>query len=154
MNFLESHRKGECLEYIGTSKKSNRERWEQGFDKHESLWKGRDGVWGREGEAFLQKGSSSPPQSSLPNSPYPRTARYSASLRPSWLQTKRSSSESGDAAGADSTGRLPVLWNDESAAMGETAPHPSASQDFHKGRRRYGRLGKPFLSRPSPGLEM
>ena len=30
-------------------------------------------------------------------------------------------SESGDAAGADSAGRLPVLWNDESAAMGETA---------------------------------
>ena len=24
----------------------------QGFDKHESLWKGRDGVWGREGKRF------------------------------------------------------------------------------------------------------
>ena len=34
----------------------------QGFDKPERLGKGRDGVWGREGEAFLQKGSSSLPQ--------------------------------------------------------------------------------------------
>ena len=84
-------------------------------------WEAEGGGLGREEEAFLQKGSSSPPPVSLPSSPYPRTARYSASLRPSWAQTKRSSSESGDAAGADSAGRLPVLWNDESAAMGETA---------------------------------
>ena len=27
----------------------------RGFNKTESLWKGRDGVWGREGKAFLQK---------------------------------------------------------------------------------------------------
>ena len=91
------------------------------IDPYESLGRRRGGVWGGEEEAFLQKGSSSPPPSCLPSSPYPRTARYSASLRPSWAQTKRSSSESGDAAGADSAGRLPVLWNDESAAMGETA---------------------------------
>ena len=73
---------------------------------------------GRERNSF-----SSPPSRLRPSPalPYPRTARYSASLRPSWAQTKRSSSESGDAAGADSAGRLPVLWNDESAAMGETA---------------------------------
>ena len=30
---------------------------EQGFDKLERLGRGRDGVWGREGEAFLQEGS-------------------------------------------------------------------------------------------------
>ncbi len=35
---------------------------EQGFDKLERLGRGRDGVWGREGEAFLQKGSPSLPQ--------------------------------------------------------------------------------------------
>ena len=35
----------------------------QGFGKHESLWKGRDGVWGREGKAFLQKNVPSLPQS-------------------------------------------------------------------------------------------
>ena len=35
---------------------------EQGFDKPERLGRGRDGVWGREREAFLQKGSSSLPQ--------------------------------------------------------------------------------------------
>ena len=36
--------------------------FEQGFNKHKSLWKGRDGVWGREGKAFLQKSFSSLPQ--------------------------------------------------------------------------------------------
>ena len=41
----------------------------QGFDKHESLWKGRDGVWGREGKAFLQKSFPSLPQSSTSTSP-------------------------------------------------------------------------------------
>ncbi|WP_459567450.1 hypothetical protein, partial [Bilophila wadsworthia] len=33
-------------------------RWkncEQGFDKVESLWKGRDGAWGREGKPFSRK---------------------------------------------------------------------------------------------------
>ena len=35
---------------------------EQGFDKLERLGRGRDRGWGREGEAFLQKGSSSLPQ--------------------------------------------------------------------------------------------
>ena len=73
---------------------------------------------GRERNSFSSRPSRRRPSPALP---YPRTARYSASLRPSWAQTKRSSSESGDAAGADSAGRLPVLWNDESAAMGETA---------------------------------
>ena len=73
---------------------------------------------GRERNSFSSRPSRRRPSPALP---YPRTARYSASLRPSWTQTKRSSSESGDAAGADSAGRLPVLWNDESAAMGETA---------------------------------
>ena len=34
----------------------------QGFDKLERLGRGRDEVWGREREAFLQKGSSSLPQ--------------------------------------------------------------------------------------------
>ena len=29
--------------------------FEQRFNKHKSLWKGRDGVWGREGKSFLQK---------------------------------------------------------------------------------------------------
>ena len=35
---------------------------DKGFDKVESLGKGRDGVWGREGKAFLQKGVPSLPQ--------------------------------------------------------------------------------------------
>ena len=34
----------------------------RGFNKTESLWKGRDGVWGREGKAFLQKSFPSLPQ--------------------------------------------------------------------------------------------
>ena len=34
----------------------------QGFDKRKSLWKGKDGVWGREGKAFLQKSFPSLPQ--------------------------------------------------------------------------------------------
>ena len=34
----------------GNLRKENRE---QGFDKVKSLWKGRDGVWGREGKTFL-----------------------------------------------------------------------------------------------------
>ena len=49
---------------------------EQGFDKLERLGRGRDGVWGREGEAFLQKGSPSLPQLTasphLPQSRIPR----------------------------------------------------------------------------------
>lgn len=31
---------------------AHRESGQQGFDKHESLWKGRDGVWGREENAW------------------------------------------------------------------------------------------------------
>ena len=37
----------------------------QGFDKHESLWKGRDGVWGREGKLFFRK--VSPPFPNISN---------------------------------------------------------------------------------------
>ena len=37
--------------------------FKQGFNKRKSLWKGRDGVWGREGKAFLQKSFPSLPQS-------------------------------------------------------------------------------------------
>ena len=29
--------------------------FEQGFNKHKSLWKGRDGVWEREGKLFIRK---------------------------------------------------------------------------------------------------
>ena len=29
--------------------------FEQGFNNHKSLWKGRDGVWGREGKLFFRK---------------------------------------------------------------------------------------------------
>ena len=98
------------------------------LSSHPTLHRPLRKSWEAEGWGLGRGGGSLSPERFLlpspvfpPQLPYPRTARYSASLRPSWLQTKRSSSESGDAAGADSTGRLPVLWNDESAAMGETA---------------------------------
>ena len=29
--------------------------FKQGFNKRKSLWKGRDGVWGREGKLFFRK---------------------------------------------------------------------------------------------------
>ena len=55
----------------------------QGFDKHESLWKGRDGVWGREGKAFLQKSFPSLPQSSTSTSPStPRSPPEGRGRRP------------------------------------------------------------------------
>ena len=41
---------------------AHRDPRERGFNKTESLWKGRDGVWGREGKAFLQKSFPSLPQ--------------------------------------------------------------------------------------------
>ena len=40
---------------------AHRQLRQQGFDNVKSLWRGRDGVWGREGEAFLQKSSPPPP---------------------------------------------------------------------------------------------
>ena len=55
----------------------------QGFDKHESFWKGRDGVWGREGKAFLQKSFPSLPQSSPSTSPStPRSPPAGRGRRP------------------------------------------------------------------------
>ena len=42
-----------------------REHCEQGFDKHESLWRGWGEVWRGAGEAFLQKGSPAPLQFTL-----------------------------------------------------------------------------------------
>ena len=33
----------------------NRENRQQGFNKHESLWRGKGGVWGGEGEPFSRK---------------------------------------------------------------------------------------------------
>ena len=42
---------------------AHRQLRQQGFDNVKSLWKGRDGVWGREGKAFLQKSFPSLPQS-------------------------------------------------------------------------------------------
>ena len=41
----------------------------QGFDKHESLWKGRDGVWGR--ESFSEEKLSLPSPNPIP--PFPKT---------------------------------------------------------------------------------
>ena len=39
----------------------NRENRQQGFNKHESLWRGKGGVWGGEGEPFSRKVPLPPP---------------------------------------------------------------------------------------------
>ena len=50
---------------------------------YKSLWKGRDGVWGREGKAFLQKSFPSLPQSSTSTSPStPRSPPAGRGRRP------------------------------------------------------------------------
>ncbi|WP_462430357.1 hypothetical protein, partial [Bilophila wadsworthia] len=44
-------------------RKKNRE---QGFDKVQGLWKGRGGVWGREGKLFFRKVFPPFPNASIP----------------------------------------------------------------------------------------